>query len=44
MKKRRDGMPKKGFFKIIIARSADPKDEILEKEFELVNDVFWSGV
>lgn len=30
----------KGFFKIIIARSADPKDEILEKEFELVNDVF----
>lgn len=33
-----------GRFKVIISRSADPKDEILEKEFELAKTFMWSGV
>ncbi|KAI9162772.1 hypothetical protein HJFPF1_04364 [Paramyrothecium foliicola] len=34
----------KGAFKAIISRSADPKDEVLEKEFVLAEDFFWLGV
>jgi hypothetical protein len=31
-------------FEIIIATSADPKDEILRQPFELVADYLWSGL
>lgn len=34
----------KGVFKIIISRSADPLTQVLEKELELVEDVYWTGV
>ncbi|KAF6823830.1 beta-glucosidase j [Colletotrichum musicola] len=34
----------KGVFKIIISRSADPLAQVLEKELELVEDVYWTGV
>ncbi|SCO90264.1 related to beta-glucosidase [Fusarium oxysporum] len=33
-----------GAFKAIIARSADPKDEVLEMKFELVEGLYWTGV
>jgi beta-glucosidase len=35
---------KKGTFKAIISRSADPADEVLEKEFELRRDYLWKGL
>jgi beta-glucosidase len=34
----------KGLFKVIISRSANPKDEVLAMEFELENDLYWTGV
>lgn len=34
----------KGAFKVIISRSADPKDEVLEQEFQLAESFFWTGV
>jgi beta-glucosidase len=34
----------KGTFKVIISRSADPRDEVLEMEFELEKDLYWTGV
>ncbi|KAF4212262.1 hypothetical protein CNMCM5878_001480 [Aspergillus fumigatiaffinis] len=37
-------LAEKGTFEIIIATSADPKDEILRQPFELVADYLWSGL
>lgn len=37
-------MAEKGTFEIIVARSADPRDEVLRERFELVTDYFWSGL
>ncbi|UPK98381.1 hypothetical protein LCI18_009316 [Fusarium solani-melongenae] len=34
----------KGAFKVIVSRSANPKDEVLEKEFQLEKDLHWSGI
>ncbi|KAH6879844.1 glycoside hydrolase superfamily [Thelonectria olida] len=34
----------RGIFKVLISRSADPRDEVLEKEFELEKDLYWIGV
>jgi beta-glucosidase len=34
----------KGAFKVIISRSADPKDEVLEREFALERELYWTGV
>jgi beta-glucosidase len=34
----------KGVFKAIISKSASPRDEVLEKEFKLEEDLYWSGV
>jgi beta-glucosidase len=34
----------KGMFEIIIATSADPKDELLRQRFDLVADYLWSGL
>ena len=33
-----------GMFQIIISRSADPRDEVLESEIELQQDLYWTGV
>ncbi|KAH6679997.1 glycoside hydrolase superfamily [Plectosphaerella plurivora] len=34
----------KGTFKMIISRGADPKEHVLEKDLELVDDLYWTGV
>lgn len=34
----------KGMYEIIIAKSADPKDEVLRHQIELVEDFFWSDI
>jgi beta-glucosidase len=34
----------KSVFKVIVSRSADPKDEVLEREFKLEKDFYWTGV
>ncbi|KAL5597195.1 hypothetical protein FOBRF1_010988 [Fusarium oxysporum] len=34
----------KGTFKVVISQSADPKDEVLQREFRLERDVYWRGV
>lgn len=34
----------KGAFRAIISRSADPADEVLEREFELRRDFLWTGL
>ncbi|KAM5352148.1 hypothetical protein ACJ41O_004871 [Fusarium nematophilum] len=33
-----------GVFEVIVARSSDPKDEVLRAEIELVKDFTWNGV
>lgn len=33
-----------GFFKVILSRSADPKDKVLERQFELKRGFYWTGV
>ncbi|CAH0057200.1 unnamed protein product [Clonostachys solani] len=37
-------LAEKGSFKAIISRSANPKDEVLQREFELGRDLYWRGV
>lgn len=37
-------LAEKGRFEAIIARSADPKDEVLRQRFELLTSFTWSGV
>lgn len=37
-------LAEKGLFKVIICRSADPKDEVLESDVELQNDFYWEGL
>ncbi|KAL4948234.1 glycoside hydrolase superfamily [Aspergillus filifer] len=34
----------KGIFKVIVSRSADPKDTVLNSDFELEKDLWWTGV
>lgn len=34
----------KGTFKVIISRSANPKEEVLEQAFDLEEDLYWTGV
>ncbi len=34
----------KGAFKVIISRSTDSKDEVLERGFELEKDLYWTVV
>jgi beta-glucosidase len=34
----------KGVFKVIISQSADPRDEVLEREFKLERDFYWIGL
>lgn len=34
----------KGLFKVIIGRSADPRDEVLDRDFELKRSLYWTGV
>jgi len=37
-------LAEKGTFKVVISRSADPKDEVLQREFRLERDLYWRGV
>ncbi|KAH7237766.1 glycoside hydrolase superfamily [Fusarium redolens] len=37
-------LAEKGSFKVVISRSADPKDEVLQSEFKLERDLYWRGV
>lgn len=37
-------LAERGLFKVIISRSADPKDELLESDVELQNDLYWEGL
>ncbi|PCD31390.1 hypothetical protein AU210_011044 [Fusarium oxysporum f. sp. radicis-cucumerinum] len=37
-------LAEKGTFKVVISRSADPKDEVLQREFRLDRDLYWRGV
>ncbi|KAL6353964.1 hypothetical protein LRP88_12959 [Fusarium phalaenopsidis] len=34
----------RGVFKVIISRSADPRDEVLDRDFELTKSLYWTGV
>ncbi|KAL3481509.1 glycoside hydrolase superfamily [Aspergillus californicus] len=34
----------RGAFRVIISRSADPRDEVLEREIELEKSLYWTGV
>ncbi|KAM6522993.1 hypothetical protein FALCPG4_012599 [Fusarium falciforme] len=34
----------KGSFNIIISRSANPKDEVVTRAFDLADDLYWAGV
>ncbi|KAJ4169113.1 hypothetical protein NW754_011045 [Fusarium falciforme] len=34
----------RGVFKVIISRSADPRDEVLDRDFELEKSLYWTGV
>ncbi|KNB13500.1 hypothetical protein FOXG_12989 [Fusarium oxysporum f. sp. lycopersici 4287] len=37
-------LAEKGTFKVVISRSADPKDEVLQRQFRLERDLYWRGV
>ncbi|CAG7559011.1 unnamed protein product [Fusarium equiseti] len=37
-------LAEKGYFKVVISRSADPEDEVLQSEFKLERDSYWKGV
>jgi beta-glucosidase len=34
----------RGVFSVIISRSADPRDEVLDRSFELEKSLYWTGV
>ncbi|KAL6912621.1 hypothetical protein FSST1_010381 [Fusarium sambucinum] len=37
-------LAEKGSFRVVISRSADPEDEVLQREFKLERDLYWRGV